>query len=106
MSRRTGPSWARHATEPCPARRPRPVLCLHEFSRPRALRGAARPRAQVVSVSELLTAPERYNGSTLAVEGTVDQVCAKKGCWMTLKSGAREMRITFEDYGFFVSLDS
>lgn len=57
-------------------------------------------------MSELLTAPERYNGSTLAVEGTVDQVCAKKGCWMTLKSGAREMRITFEDYGFFVSLDS
>lgn len=66
----------------------------------------SRPDAEAVSVEELLAAPERFDGSALALVGTVDEVCAKKGCWMTLASGAREMRVTFQDYGFFVPLDS
>ncbi len=64
------------------------------------------PDAQAVPVAELLAAPERFDGSTLTLVGTVDQVCAKKGCWMTLASDGREMRVTFQDYGFFVPLDA
>lgn len=37
------------------------------------------------------------------VEGTVAEVCQKKGCWMTMQqAGADGMRVTFRDYGFFV----
>ena len=40
------------------------------------------------------------------VEGTIEEVCQMKGCWMTLKneSGAT-IRVTFKDYGFFVPKD-
>ncbi|WP_420315749.1 DUF4920 domain-containing protein [Ekhidna sp.] len=40
------------------------------------------------------------------VRGVVEEVCQKKGCWMTLKNeeGAN-IRITFKDYGFFVPKD-
>jgi len=39
----------------------------------------------------------------LTVRGTIDQTCAKKGCWMTVKDGnGIATRVTFKDYGFFV----
>lgn len=38
---------------------------------------------------------------------TVDEVCQKKGCWMTLhdQAGGEEMMVRFKDYGFFVPKD-
>jgi len=69
--------------------------------------GAALNAAQrVVPVEELLAAPAQADGSTLVLEGTVRDVCPKKGCWMILGDGERELRVTFQDYGFFVPLDS
>jgi hypothetical protein len=59
-----------------------------------------------VPVAELLAALERFDGTTLVLAGKVNAVCAKKGCWMTLTAGEREMRVTFQDYGFFVPLDA
>ena len=42
----------------------------------------------------------------MKVEGTVDAVCQKKGCWMTMPLGADdELFIRFADYGFFVPLN-
>lgn len=61
---------------------------------------------RAVPVEALLAAPERYDGATLRTEGAVAEVCAKKGCWMTLGAGERQMRVTFQDYGFFVPTDS
>ena len=44
---------------------------------------------------------------TLKVEGTIDEVCQAKGCWMTMEVGNQQsMRITFKDYGFFVPIES
>ena len=40
------------------------------------------------------------------IEGVVSAVCQEKGCWMVLKSGDQSVRVTFEDYGFFVPKDS
>lgn len=43
---------------------------------------------------------------TAKVAGTVESVCAVKGCWMTVKTQNGEtMRVTFKDYGFFVPKD-
>jgi hypothetical protein len=42
------------------------------------------------------------------VKGKVNEVCQKKGCWMTLasdKPGVPEMRVTFKDYAFFMPKD-
>ncbi len=40
------------------------------------------------------------------IEGTVLEVCQKKGCWMNLEKGdGTKMRVTFKDYGFFVPKD-
>ena len=39
---------------------------------------------------------------TILVKGKVIKICQKKGCWMTLQSGGKVLRITFKDYSFFV----
>lgn len=61
--------------------------------------------SEAVSVEALLAAPEAHDGRNLTVTGSVQEVCAKKGCWLTLAADGREMRVTFQDYGFFVPID-
>ncbi|QJD78797.1 DUF4920 domain-containing protein [Spirosoma rhododendri] len=43
---------------------------------------------------------------TTKVEGTVEDVCKMKGCWMKVNTGdGQTMRVMFKDYGFFVPKD-
>lgn len=53
---------------------------------------------------------ELMNDSSLnefVVEGTIQECCQKKGCWMKVDMGDGEsMRVSFKDYGFFVPLDA
>ena len=42
------------------------------------------------------------NGETTAIEGWVEGVCMKKGCWMKVREGDDEVLVRFRDYGFFV----
>ncbi len=53
-------------------------------------------------LAELLKRPESFEGRDILLEGTARKVCAKKGCWMVLSDGDREIRITFKDYAFFL----
>ncbi|MTB51801.1 DUF4920 domain-containing protein [Lewinella sp. W8] len=39
------------------------------------------------------------------LRGTVNEVCQKKGCWMTIAAGEEEMMVRFKDYGFFMPMD-
>lgn len=52
----------------------------------------------------------RFDGKdSLAVKlsATINEVCAKKGCWMTIDLGDdKSMRVTFRDYEFFVPKDA
>jgi hypothetical protein len=59
-----------------------------------------------LAVSALLADPVAYAGRTVVLEGEVQAVCARKGCWMTMVSGGQKLRVTFEDYAFFVPLDA
>ncbi len=55
--------------------------------------------AQPVKVSDLIASPEKWVGKVVKVEGLVTDVCAKRGCWMTL-AGDREfqtIRIKVDD---------
>ena len=64
------------------------------------------PAVPIVSIEELVARPAAYAGRTIHTEGTIAAVCAKKGCWMTLGPGAAPIRVTFQDYGFFVPKDA
>lgn len=74
---------------------------------PDVVAGASLNRgAAPVALEEVLAAPEAYDGRTLTLVGTAREVCAKKGCWLLMAAGERELRMTFQDYAFFVPLDS
>ena len=47
-------------------------------------------------------------GDTINVKfaSKINEVCAKKGCWMKLPVGEFETMVRFKDYGFFMPLDS
>lgn len=41
------------------------------------------------------------------VQGTIKEVCSKKGCWMTLDMGGeKDLMVRFKDYGFFMPLEA
>ena len=53
----------------------------------------------------ILAEPATWKGQRVRVEGTVTDVCPKKGCWMMVKDGKESVRVKFTDYSFFVPLD-
>lgn len=58
------------------------------------------------SVAELMETMEEEDSIRAKVRGEIEEVCQKKGCWMTLPYSDNEsMRIRFKDYGFFVPKD-
>ncbi|BAO56553.1 hypothetical protein NMS_2544 [Nonlabens marinus S1-08] len=47
------------------------------------------------------------NDSTaVKVRTTINEVCAKKGCWIEVPAGDATARVTFKDYGFFLPRNS
>lgn len=45
------------------------------------------------SISKILAAPEDFVDKTVLVEGEILEVCAMAGCWMELKSDAKDQKI-------------
>lgn len=65
-----------------------------------------RPRALDTAPLTLAAAASEANvGKALAVQAPAAEVCQNKGCWMVLTEGARSIRVTFQDYAFFVPKD-
>ena len=66
--------------------------------------GAAVTADDAVPVAKVISDPAAHAGKTVKLAGRTDGVCAKKGCWMTLKGPDKtsSLRVTFRDYGFFV----
>lgn len=52
---------------------------------------------EITKVSDLVANADRYIGKTVRVEGVVIDVCAKRGCWMDLKSDGGTVRIKVDD---------
>lgn len=59
-------------------------------------------------LANVLQRPDEFAGKTVRLSGQVTRACSKKGCWMELREDPEQagVRITFQDYGFFVPLDS
>lgn len=63
-----------------------------------------------ISITELTENYEHLKpGDTISVKfkGTIDEVCQKKGCWMTVSlDNGEETFVRFKDYGFFVPMNA
>ena len=55
--------------------------------------------SQAVTISQVLATPGKFNGKYVRVSGTVDKVCEKKGCWLTLSdtTSAQTLFVKFAD---------
>jgi hypothetical protein len=68
--------------------------------------GAGITLETVSAFEDVMVHPEAYAGQTVLTRARIRDVCQKKGCWMVLAEGDENMRVRFEDYGFFVPRDS
>ncbi len=57
-------------------------------------------------LSGMTTSLSSSDTLNVKLEGTIEEVCQAKGCWMTLSEGESEVFIRFKDYGFFVPKDA
>jgi hypothetical protein len=71
-------------------------------------RGAPVSAANAIPLATVLRTPRDYQKEPVVVEGTIEQACTRKGCWMQLAAQPKTpgVRVTFKDYGFFVPLDA
>ncbi|MBI3189685.1 MAG: DUF4920 domain-containing protein [Ignavibacteriales bacterium] len=51
---------------------------------------------KVTKISTILEKPEKYNGKKVLVEGTIVEVCAKRGCWIEIASDKEFESIRFK----------
>ncbi|MCG3118820.1 MAG: hypothetical protein ALAOOOJD_01095 [bacterium] len=61
--------------------------------------------SKMVSVTEALKEVPR-DGKAVAIEGMISDVCTNKGCWLIMTDGAKQVRVQFEGYSFFVPWDA
>lgn len=54
------------------------------------------------ALADIIAKPEAFKDKEVLVQAVVTKACQAKGCWMMLKDGKHEVRVTFKDYGFFV----
>ncbi len=60
-----------------------------------------------IPANQLLAQLTGKDSMQVKVEGTIQEVCQKKGCWMKVQlDDKNEMRVRFKDYGFFVPKDA
>ena len=63
--------------------------------------------AEAITPAEVAKLMTDSSSNEFVVEGTIQECCQKKGCWMKVDMGDGEsMRVSFKDYGFFVPLDA
>jgi len=74
----------------------------------RIKRGEAIGASPAVALAEVLKEPKKFAGRKVTVEGVVERVCQKQGCWVQIapEAGSAEgLRVTF-DHKFFVPKDA
>jgi|TARA_R110000782_G_scaffold259894_1_gene350871 hypothetical protein len=60
-----------------------------------------------ITAAEFLAQFEGKDSLYTKLIAPINEVCAKKGCWMTINLGEdKDMRVTFKDYDFFVPKDA
>ena len=62
--------------------------------------------ANALTPTEFISTVTQEGTTEAKVAGEVTNVCAKKGCWMTMDVDGQEMMVRFQDYSFFVPKDA
>ncbi|NPA34160.1 MAG: DUF4920 domain-containing protein [Chlorobi bacterium] len=71
-----------------------------------AYRGDTITPEGAVTVSQAIEKLEKEGKvANIKVKGKVSAVCQKKGCWMIITDGNKEIKVVFKDYSFFVPKD-
>ena len=72
--------------------------------------GAVLDAQSALSINDLATSfstMKKTDTLFTKVQGTIKEVCSKKGCWMVLDMGdEKDLMVRFKDYGFFMPLDA
>jgi len=58
-----------------------------------------------LSIEHAIDNLDTLKNKAILIEGTVSKVCEAKGCWMVIKGTNSSVRVTFNNYGFFVPKD-
>ncbi len=69
------------------------ILCTALFAGDDAL-GNPITITEMTKVSDILSSPEQYIGTTVRVEGAIVDVCENRGCWMDIASDKPFEKIT------------
>lgn len=60
-----------------------------------------------IAADQLATQMAGKDSLAVKLTGTINEVCQKKGCWMTMNIGGdKTMQVRFKDYGFFMPKDA
>lgn len=79
---------------------------LPALGHPAGVYGAGVDLGAGPALKDVYAKPDDYKGKTIRLQGKIEDVCRKKGCWMVLRDGEAEVRVKFKDYAFFVPRDS
>ncbi|MEM7358222.1 MAG: DUF4920 domain-containing protein [Pseudomonadota bacterium] len=60
---------------------------------------------ELVQISELVSSPDKFMQTPIAMTARVAKVCQKKGCFFVAQQGDDNIRVSFVDYSFFVPTD-
>ncbi|MDJ0841491.1 MAG: DUF4920 domain-containing protein [Acidobacteriota bacterium] len=71
------------------------MLC---FAADEGIYGAAvKAETPLITIAEFAAHPQKYLNKVVKVEGVVQEVCPKAGCWLTMKEGDDEVKIKVKD---------
>ncbi len=77
-----------------------------EFSADKAF-GAEMPASgEAITLKHAIGQLDGGDQQRVKIQGQITEVCQAKGCWMILVDGDTYARVTFEDYGFFVPIET
>ena len=60
---------------------------------------------EATSLADVAKQPDAFEGRTIRLEGGIDDVCQKKGCWMVIKDGEMTARVLVKDHAFAIPMD-
>ncbi|MDD9891034.1 MAG: DUF4920 domain-containing protein [Gammaproteobacteria bacterium] len=76
------------------------------FSIDQTFGGEVPAAGEAVTLKQAIANLEQGEEGFVKIKGQVTEVCQAKGCWMILVDGDTYARVTFEDYGFFVPIET
>ena len=82
------------------------VSAAEPFSPDQSFGGTMPYEGEAVSLKQAIASLDDDSDVFVKVEGKVTEVCQAKGCWMILVDGETYARVIFEDYNFFVPIET